>query len=116
MELTGKHGVDAVIEMDIAANAQIAARRAAAQAASSFMAPRGEATFGGLLLVNSIRLQFFIVYELDAAERAHTVAAINAALERARSRTACATRLQLDDIVAAMRRWRRQPRNCVVTM
>ena len=33
-------------------------------------------------LVNSIRLQFFLVYELDALERSRAVAAINRALEQ----------------------------------
>jgi NADPH2:quinone reductase len=84
MELTGKHGVDAVIEMDIAANAKLL---------PGVLRPKGsviiygtgaaEATIpASFCLVNSIRLQFFLVYELDAAERAHTVAAINAALEK----------------------------------
>ncbi|HMJ43827.1 MAG TPA: NADPH:quinone reductase [Pseudolabrys sp.] len=84
MELTGKRGVDAVIEMDIAANAKLL---------PGVLRPKGSVIIYGtgaaeaaipasFCLVNSIRLQFFLVYELDAAERAHTVAAINAALEK----------------------------------
>ncbi len=82
MELTGKRGVDAVIEMDIAANARLL---------PSVLRPKGSVIIYGtggpeaaipasFCLVNSIRLQFFLVYELDATERARAVAAINAAL------------------------------------
>jgi NADPH2:quinone reductase len=81
MELTGKRGVDAVIEMDLAANATLL---------PSVLRPRGsvivygtapEATIpAAFCLVNSIRLQFFLVYELDAAEREHALTAINRGL------------------------------------
>jgi NADPH2:quinone reductase len=82
MELTGKRGVDTVIEMDLAANAKLM---------PSVLRPKGsvivygttpEATIAAsFCLVNSIRLQFFLVYELDAAERERAVTAINRALE-----------------------------------
>jgi NADPH2:quinone reductase len=104
MELTDKRGVDAVIEMDIAANAKLL---------PGVLRPKGsviiygtgaaEATIpASFCLVNSIRLQFFLVYELDTAERARTVAAINRALEQGTlvNRVAKPT-YALADIVAA---------------
>jgi NADPH2:quinone reductase len=103
MDLTGKRGVDAVIEMDIAANAKLL---------PGVLRPKGsviiygtgaaEATIpASFCLVNSIRLQFFLVYELDAAERARTVAAINAALERGLVNRIAKPTYALADIVAA---------------
>jgi len=84
MQITDKRGVDAVIEMDIAANAKLL---------PSVLRPKGSVVIYGtgaaeatipasFCLVNSIRLQFFLVYELDALERSRAVAAINRALEQ----------------------------------
>jgi NADPH:quinone reductase len=83
-EFTDKRGVDAIIEMDIAANAKLI---------PSVLKPRGSVIIYGTgaldatipaqwCLVNSIRLQFFLVYELDAVRREHVVHAINRALEQ----------------------------------
>ena len=104
MEITGKRGVDAVIEMDLAGNAKLL---------PGVLRPKGsviiygtgaaEATLpAAFCLVNSIRLQFFLVYELDAAERERAVAAINRALEQGKliNRVAQPT-YALADIVAA---------------
>jgi NADPH2:quinone reductase len=82
MELTGKRGVDAVLEMDLAANAKLL---------PGVLRPKGsvivygtgaaEATLpASFCLVNSIGLQFFLVYELDEVERSAAVSAINRAL------------------------------------
>ena len=67
MEITGKRGVDAVIEMDLTANAKLI---------PAVLRPRGSVIVYGtgpeavlpaaFCLVNTIRLQFFIVYELDS--------------------------------------------------
>ncbi len=83
MQITGKRGVDAVIELDLTASAKLI---------PSVLRPRGsviiygtgpEATIpAAFCLVNTIRLQFFLVYELDAAERERTVSAITSALEQ----------------------------------
>ena len=104
MELTAKRGVDAVIELNINANAKML---------PGVLRPKGSVVIYGIAgpeaaipaafcLVNSIRLQFFLVYELDAAERARAVAGINAALEAGKlvNRVAQPT-YRLDDIVAA---------------
>lgn len=84
MDLTGKRGVDAVIEMDIVANAKLI---------PAVLRPKGSVVIYGtggpeavlpapFCLVNSIRLQFFLVYELDQGERERAIAAINSALEQ----------------------------------
>ena len=104
MELTGKRGVDAVLELNINANAKLL---------PGVLRPKGSVIIYGIAgpeasipapfcLVNSIRLQFFLVYELDATERARTVAGITAALEAGKlvNRVAQPT-YRLDDIVAA---------------
>ena len=72
MALTGKKGVDAVIELDIAANAKLMPQ---------VLRPRGTVVVYGtgapeaevplfFFLRNAITLKFIYVYELDAAERA----------------------------------------------
>ena len=82
MEITGNRGVDAAIEMDLTANAKLI---------PSVLRPKGSVIVYGtgpdavlpaaFCLVNSIRLQFFLVYELDTAERKRAVAAINDGLK-----------------------------------
>jgi NADPH2:quinone reductase len=82
MEITGRRGVDAAIEMDLSANAKLI---------PGVLHPKGSVIVYGtgteavlpaaFCLVNSIRLQFFLVYELDAAERERALAAINEALK-----------------------------------
>jgi NADPH2:quinone reductase len=81
MEVTGKKGVDAVIEMDLAANAKLI---------PAVLRPKGSVIVYGsspeaplpaaFCLVNSIQLKFFLVYELDASERERTVSTITRAL------------------------------------
>ena len=83
MEITGKRGVDAVIEMDLAANSKLI---------PSVLRPKGSVIVYGttpeamlpaaFCLVNSIRLQFFLVYELDENERTRAISAITRALEQ----------------------------------
>lgn len=103
MELTGKHGVDAVLELDLAANAHLI---------PSVLKPKGsvivygtgaaEATLPAFFcLTQSIRIQFFLVYELDLTRRAHTIRIINEALARGALVSRHATPFTLDNIVAA---------------
>jgi NADPH2:quinone reductase len=81
MELTDKHGVDAVIEMDLAANAKLIPQVLRAKGSVIVYGTGPEAVIPATFcLVNTIRLQFFLVYELDTAERERTVSAINLAL------------------------------------
>lgn len=82
-ELTDKAGVDAVIELDIAANARLI---------PAVLRPRGTVVIYGTgaaeapiptqwLLVNAIALKFIYVYELAARERAAAIADITRMLE-----------------------------------
>jgi NADPH2:quinone reductase len=83
MELTGKRGVDAVIEMDLAANAKLIPQVLRPKGSVIVYGTSGEAALPAFFcLTQSIRLQFFLVYELDTAERERAVSAINRALER----------------------------------
>ncbi len=82
MEITGKHGADAVIEMDIAANAHLLPGVLRPKGSVIIYGTSGEAALPAYFcLTQSIRLQFFLVYELEATERARAIAGINAALE-----------------------------------
>jgi NADPH2:quinone reductase len=81
MELIGKRGVDAVIELDLTANAKLLPGVLRPRGSVIVYGTGGEALLPAqFCLVNSIRVQFFLVYELDADERARTLAAINDAL------------------------------------
>ena len=104
MAITDKHGVDAVIEMDLAANAKLL---------PGVLRPKGsvivygtgaaEATLPAFFcLTQSIRVQFFLVYELDHAMRERELTAINSALAHGtlQHRVAQPT-FALADIVAA---------------
>ena len=83
MALTGKTGVDAVVEMDLAANAKFY---------PGWLRPRGHVVVYGTgsaeaaipaqpLLVNAMKIEFIYVYELTAPEREAAVSAINRMLE-----------------------------------
>jgi NADPH:quinone reductase len=104
MEITGKRGADAMLEMDLAANAKLI---------PSVLRPKGSVIVYGtgapeitlpaaFCLVNSITVQFFLVYELNEAERAHTIDVITRALQTGKliNRTA-KPGYKLADIVAA---------------
>ena len=96
-------GVDALIEMDLTANAALI---------PAVMKPRGSVIVYGtqpqaalpasFCLVNAIRIQFFLVYELTDAERTAAVGAINDGLKNGwlKNRVAQPT-YTLADIVAA---------------
>jgi NADPH2:quinone reductase len=86
MELTGKRGVDAVIEMDLAANAKLL---------PFVLHPKGSVIVYGtgapsvnlpayFCLTQSIRVQFFLVYELDTREREFAVSSITRALAQSK--------------------------------
>jgi NADPH2:quinone reductase len=92
---------DCVIELDLSANAKLI---------PSVLRPKGhvivygtgpEATIpAAYCLVNSITLTFFLVYELDAAERAAALAGIADGLNWLKHRIA-EPAFGLDDIAAA---------------
>jgi len=82
-EITGKRGVDTIIEMDLSANAKLI---------PAVLRPKGSVIVYGtgaeaiipsfFCLTNSVLLQFFLVYQLDAQQRERAVAGINRALEQ----------------------------------
>jgi len=103
MALTGKAGVDAVVEMDLAANAKLY---------PGWLRPRGHVVVYGTgsaeaaipaqpLLVNAITVQFIYVYELTAQEREAAVSTINRMLADKTLINNVALTLPLNDIVAA---------------
>ncbi len=103
MAVTGKRGVDAVIEVDLAANARLLPQ---------VLAPNGVVAIYGsgapdatipfqFLLQNSIALKFFLVYLMPAALRDRATAEITRMLERGELVHNVAQTLALDDIVAA---------------
>jgi NADPH2:quinone reductase len=104
MELTSKRGVDAVIEVDLAANAKLL---------PGLLRPKGIVIIYGtgkpeaaipasFCLFNAVRLQFVFVYELDSMERARAVGTITAALEKGTLKNRVAqTTYKLANIIAA---------------
>jgi NADPH2:quinone reductase len=103
MELTDGAGVDAVIELDLAANASLV---------PAILRPRGAVVVYGTgapqaqipaqwLLVNAAALKFIFVYELTAEERAAAVGAITRMLEDKTLVHNVAIKLPLGDVVAA---------------
>jgi NADPH2:quinone reductase len=103
MSLTGGKGVDAVIEMDLAANAGLY---------PGILHPRSTVVVYGtgsaettipaqFLLVNAIALKFVYVYELTAQERDAAIGAITRMLESNSLINNVALSLPLAEIVAA---------------
>jgi NADPH2:quinone reductase len=103
MEITGKTGADAVIEMDIAANAKLIPTVLRPKGSVIIYGTgAGEATIpAGFCLVNAIRLQFFLVYELDAQERERAIAGITRALEAGKLINRVFPQFELADAAAA---------------
>lgn len=103
MTITEKRGVDAIIELDVAANAKLI---------SEVLRPRGMVVIYGtgsaesavplmFFLRNAITLKFIYVYELDAAERAAALGAIAHAIDAGALLTNVGATFALSDIVAA---------------
>lgn len=102
-ERTGGRGVDVVIELDLAANAKLL---------PGVLAPCGKVVAYGtsdmavtlpafFCLLNSIGIDFFLVYTLDEAARTAAIDGITRLLERDALIHNIAARLPLADIVAA---------------
>jgi len=102
-EFTDKRGVDAIIEMDLAANAKLI---------PAVLKPRGSVVIYGTgameatipaqwCLVSSTRLQFFLIYELDPTRREHVIHGVNRALEHGILSNRTAPPFALEKIVAA---------------
>ncbi len=85
MDYTGRRGVDAIIEMDLTANAKLLPGILRPKGSVIIYGTGPEATLpAAFCLVNSIRLQFFLVYELDAGERERALSMINDSLTAGR--------------------------------
>jgi len=103
MNVTGKSGVDTIIELDLTANAKIIPAVLRSKGTVVVYGTGPEATLpAAFCLVNSICLKFFLVYELTAAERERAIATIDNALNQGTllNRIARPT-FTLDDIAAA---------------
>jgi NADPH2:quinone reductase len=103
MAITSKKGVDAVVEMDLAANAKIYpgclhARSEVVVYGTGSAEAQIPAQF---LLVNAITIKFIFVYELIAAERIAAVSTINRMLTSKTLKNNVALTMPLNDIVAA---------------
>ncbi len=120
MDLTDNAGVDAVIEMDLAANAKLY---------PGVLHPRSQVVVYGtgaaeaaipaqFLLVNAITLKWIFVYELTAQERDEAVGEITRLMEAKRLIHNVALALPLGEIVRAHEAVEqgKTPGNVVVTM
>jgi NADPH2:quinone reductase len=103
MALTGKAGVDAVVEMDLAANAKLYPGLLHARSSVVvYGTGSAEAAIPAqFMLVNRIVLKFVYVYELTAEERTAAISAITRMLEEQTLINNIALTLPLGDIVAA---------------
>jgi NADPH2:quinone reductase len=103
MALTGKQGIDAVVEMDLAANAKLypSILHARSTVVVYGTGSPEAAIPAQYLLVNAIAIRFVYVYELTADERAAAIAAINHMLHDKSMINNVALTLPLKDIVAA---------------
>ncbi|WP_436641217.1 NADPH:quinone reductase [Microbaculum sp. FT89] len=101
-DLTMQMGVDSIIEMDLSANAGLIPQVIKPKGQVVIYGTGPEATIpAAFCLVNTIRLQFFLVYELDEAERQAAVDEINAMLAAGKLMHHLGPEFGLDDIVQA---------------
>jgi NADPH:quinone reductase len=103
MAFTGGRGVDAVIELDLAANAKLLpgvahARTVVVVYGTGRLVAEIPAQF---LLTSAISIKFIFVYELTAAEREAAIRAITAMIEAKRLVHNVALTFPLEQIVAA---------------
>jgi NADPH2:quinone reductase len=103
MEITGKRGVNAILEMDFNTNAKLIPGVLQAHGTVVIYGITGlEAQFSSrYCLTNAITLKFILVYRLSDQERAAAVTGINRALEDGRLINNVALTFPLDDIASA---------------
>ena len=101
--LTGQRGVERVVEVDVSGNAAMLPMvLARGGICAAYGANGAEASLAfGPAIMRGIGVRFFIVYELDAAQRATAIGALTPWLERGMLRHAIAARLPLAECVAA---------------
>ena len=101
-EITAKRGVDCIIEMDLTANAKLIPVVLRPKGSVIIYGTGPEATIPSFFcLSNSILLQFFLVYQLDADERERAVAGITQALEAGKLVNRVGPTFPLAEIAAA---------------
>jgi NADPH2:quinone reductase len=101
-EITGKRGVDCIIEMDLSANAKLIPAVLRPKGSVIIYGTGPEATISAFFcLSNSILLQFFLVYQLDAEQRQRAAAGITQALEAGRLVNRIGPTFPLTEIAAA---------------
>ena len=103
--LTGGRGVDRVVEVDVSGNAKMLPLLLAPGGICAAYGANGasaEIAFGPSIM-KGIAFRFFIVYELDAAQRAAALGALNGWLEAGLVRHAVAARVPLAECAAAHR-------------
>ena len=101
-EITAKRGVDCIIEMDLSANAKLIPAVLRPKGSVIVYGTGPEATIPSFFcLSNSILLQFFLVYQLDAQERERAVAGITQALAAGKLVNRIGPTFPLADIAAA---------------
>ena len=103
--LTGGRGVDRAVEVDVSGNAAMLPALLAPGGLCAVYGANGasaEIAFGPSIM-KGIAFRFFIVYELDAAQRAAALGALNGWLEAGLVRHAVAARVLLAECAAAHR-------------
>ena len=101
MELT-KTGVDAVIELDLTANAALLPQTLRPRGTLVVYGTGPQVQFpGSFCLVNNVTVKFLLVYELTADERARALDAITRMLAANRLKHNVAQTFPLSEIVAA---------------
>jgi NADPH:quinone reductase-like Zn-dependent oxidoreductase len=102
-ELTGGHGADRVVEVDLAGNAALLPRLVARGGiCACYGSNRPEMTLAfGPMILSGAAIRFFIVYELPPAARAKGVAQLTAWLEAGALTHAIGATLPLAEIAAA---------------
>jgi NADPH:quinone reductase len=82
-EITGQRGADAIIEMDLSANAKLIPTALRPKGRVIVYGTGAEATIPAFFcLANSVQLLFFLVYQLEAQQRERAIAGITRALEQ----------------------------------
>ncbi len=101
-EITAKRGVDCIIEMDLTANAKLIPAVLRPKGSVVIYGTGPEATIPSFFcLSNSILLQFFLVYQLDADERERAATGITQALAAGKLVNRVGPTFPLADIAAA---------------
>jgi len=102
-ELTDGRGVDALIEMDLSANAKLYPKFLRPHATVVVYGTSASETAlpGHWLMANSITLRFFLIYELSAADRTASINDMTELLEGGRLIHTVARRIPLEAIAEA---------------